>query len=402
MTSNVAWPTAEQDVPLPRGGLHCVVAIPARNEAELLPACLAALAAQRDELGAPLPKGSFEVVLLANNCTDCTIETARSFHLSLPYKLHLRHVRLEPGRANAGWARKLAMDQGAAALLRSSPCNGVILTTDADSRADSTWLAANLAEFAQGADAVAGFVDADPLDLMGLGAALLARGRLEDHYSRLVAEIWARCDPRAHDPWPNHRFASGASLALSLRAYLAVGGMPPPPVGEDAALLDALELAGLRVRHSMAAKVSTSCRLNGRAMGGAADTMRRRYLDCEAECDADMEPAICVWRRAAWRGWLRHWYELEDQAGFDAWARPLSIDDAHARVLAEDAGKTPFAAWWPRIEAATPRLRRKARLRPNDLPREIARARRLLAISGGGARPFPQQIEPIHRLPAPP
>jgi len=70
-----------------------------------------------------------------------------------------------------------------------------------------------LHEFGNGVDCVAGYIDAIPAEYIGLGGDFLSRGRLEDTYLRYIAEIYARCDPRPHDPWPNHRVSSGASLA---------------------------------------------------------------------------------------------------------------------------------------------------------------------------------------------
>jgi glycosyltransferase involved in cell wall biosynthesis len=53
-----------------------VVAIPAHNEARYIGGCLAAVALQRDEAGAPVEGGSFEILILANNCSDDTAEVA--------------------------------------------------------------------------------------------------------------------------------------------------------------------------------------------------------------------------------------------------------------------------------------------------------------------------------------
>ena len=61
---------------LPQSRLS-VVAIPAHNEAPCIAECLAALALQRDEIGAPMPSGSMEVLIFANNCTDETASIAR-------------------------------------------------------------------------------------------------------------------------------------------------------------------------------------------------------------------------------------------------------------------------------------------------------------------------------------
>ena len=54
-----------------------VVAIPVRDEEERLPACLRALAQQRDQLGQPIPPTLVRIVVFANNCTDQSASLAR-------------------------------------------------------------------------------------------------------------------------------------------------------------------------------------------------------------------------------------------------------------------------------------------------------------------------------------
>ena len=61
---------------LPQSKLS-VVAIPAHNEASYIADCLAALALQRDETGAPIERGSLEILIFANNCSDETVSIAR-------------------------------------------------------------------------------------------------------------------------------------------------------------------------------------------------------------------------------------------------------------------------------------------------------------------------------------
>jgi hypothetical protein len=77
----------------------------------------------------------------------------------------------------------------------------------------------------------------------------------------------------AGEPSPRHFYEGGASLALTLGAYREIGGAPTPPVGEDKALCEALRAKGRRVRHAKDVRVLTSCRLDGRAPDGAADTL---------------------------------------------------------------------------------------------------------------------------------
>ncbi len=85
-----------------------IVCIPARNEADRIGRCLAALAVQRDRNGAPVVPGSFAVLLLVNNSTDATAQAARSMARQVPYPLEVLEISLESG-ATAGGARRRAM-----------------------------------------------------------------------------------------------------------------------------------------------------------------------------------------------------------------------------------------------------------------------------------------------------
>lgn len=358
---------------------YAVVAIPAQDEAERIGACLAALMTQRDRFGAPVEAGRFEVLVYANNCADGTAATVRALAEASPHPVHVVGESLPRERANAGWARKRAMDLAATRLEAAGRHGGVILTTDADSCVAPTWISASFEAFASGADCVAGYIDAHPSEIVRLGPDFLRRGRLEDRYLRAVAEIYARCDPKPHDPWPNHRVSSGASLGVTLAAYLSIGGLPPRPVGEDAALTHALECAGFKVRHAMDVWVSTSCRFDGRARGGAADTMRHRHGVMDAPCDDDVEPAFNVVRRAVAKGTLRRLGERGMLERRD-WAARFGLTGSEAEAALAGYARFGFEEFWVRVSGASPLLRRGAALRPSDLPRQVERAEAVLAF----------------------
>ncbi len=326
----------------------------------------------------PLAFGSFSVLLLANNCRDATIDVARAFGKVAPFPLDVVDCHLPPSEAHAGGARRAAMDRAADRLETDGARDGVILTTDADSRAQPTWVAATLAGFTPGVDAVAGYIDADAEEYLALGSGFLHRGRLEDRYLSRVAELYALLDPRRHDPWPNHRVHSGAAIAVTLSAYRAIGGLPVRALGEDSALAQVLDEAGFLIRHSMDAVVTTSCRFDSRAPGGAGDTMRARHEDLEAPCDGDLEPADRLFRRARARGSLRRLH-ASAQLGDDlSWRRRLGLDRGEAAALSVAAADLPFARLWRQIEAKSLSLQLGAPLRPSDLPRQIEAIERLL------------------------
>lgn len=195
-----------------------------------------------------------------------------------------------------------------------------------------------------------------------LAALAIQRDRFGTPVPRILTEIYARCDPRPHDPWPNHRVSSGASFAVKLSAYRAVGGLPPKAVGEDIAFTDLLDRAGFRVRHSLDVSVTTSCRLDGRASVGAADTMRHRRDVPNAQCDAELEPALPTLRRAVLRGLLRKaWHERT----FDVALRRRRQSSEVARLIAKNCSFNDALQELCMQHPAT-------RLRPSDLPRQIA------------------------------
>ena len=376
-----------------------IVAIPACNEASRIEGCLAALATQRDPCGAPVPAGAFAILVYANNCSDDTVSVAESFAESCPHPIRVVPARHPPERANAGWARKLAMDLAAERLEAAGVANGLLLTTDADSLVSPTWFAATLAELERPVDCVAGYIDALPAEIMRLGSRFVARGRLEDRYLRLIAEIFARCDPRPHDPWPNHRVSSGASLAVTLEAYRGVGGMPAIALGEDSAFTQHLEAAGYAVRHAMSVTVATSCRFDGRAKGGAADTMRLRHAIDDAPCDDDIETTPRVLWRALLRGGLRRAHAA-GALHAPAWGRRLGFSEpAWHDTLARSEGPV-FEPLWHGLLKGSPALTQRRPLRPADLPRQIARAEALLVHLRSGAVTVPGTA-PADRHPRP-
>ena len=78
---------------------------------------------------------------------------------------------------------------------------------------------------------------------------------------------------RSSDPVHQHDHVYGANLAVRADAYLAVGGFPAVPHGEDQALVDRLQLSGYRLLRTAQVTVRTSGRLAARAPGGLADRL---------------------------------------------------------------------------------------------------------------------------------
>jgi glycosyltransferase involved in cell wall biosynthesis len=342
-----------------------VVAIPAKNEAKRIGACLAALQDQRDLDGRRLPPSAFKMVVLANDCSDNTANAARA--MADP-RVKVVELRLPSQHANAGGARRAAMEAAMALLPDGRP--GLVCTTDADSRPRPDWLAQILKSIQAGAQAVAGAVDFEPEEAQTLRFSALRR--LEGRYAALQAEVMARVDPETHNPWPNHIWAWGANLAVTADAYRRVGGLPPAPLAEDRAFIDALRRHDVPVRHCLEARVWTSARRQGRAPGGLASLVDDHVADDSAPCDCALEPIFGVYVRASLRRRLRAAYA--NLYPPQALSRRLAINPV---CLHQALAQPTFGAAWSLVEAASPRLSRR-RLALSDLPVQVRWAERLL------------------------
>ncbi|HEX8425346.1 glycosyltransferase [Hymenobacter sp.] len=264
----VLWPTTP-----PNARLLIGVIIPAKDEAENLPATLAALAAQTDLQGQPLDFASYEILVLANNCHDQTANVVRAFAQQHPaLALHVAEIALPPSEAHVGQARRLLMDEACRRLERITGPSGIIASTDADTRVAPTWLAATQQEMKAGADAVGGRIFPErPIRK----SCLVRRTHLRDATYRLLrAHLEALVDPDPADLWPRHHQHYGASLAITVAAYRQVGGLPIVPFLEDEALCQALRRYDLRLRHSPAVQVNTSARQAGRVAVGLSWQLR--------------------------------------------------------------------------------------------------------------------------------
>lgn len=286
------------------------IIIPARNEARRIGACLEALAPQLGRTAM--------IVLVANNCTDDTVRAARGALRGPCLRIVDRTLAAGQG---VGAARRLGCDIAA----RAAPQLRNLLTTDADCVPGPDWIAANLRHLAQ-VDAVCGAVS--PLSGESAILARIPAEAVHDEaaYRALVLRFYARVHPEPHNPLPHHGDAPGASLAVTLEAYGKAGGFADRRTAEDRDLVRRLRQNGMRVRHADDVRVAASCRLTGRAPGGMAQTLRDRLAGQRYVVDEALPPAE----------WL----------------------------LAE-AGKGTLPMWPPELPS-------QLRLRPADLPGQIA------------------------------
>lgn len=225
------------------------VVIPAHDEEVLLPAALEAVivAAGHPELAGV----RVLTVIVADACRDRTADVARRAG-ALVVPAHWRN----PGLARATGTERALHELGTA------DGDTWIAATDADSVVPPHWLAHHARHAAEGWDAVVGTVTTRT-------TATLGRRHQADY---------DRTRPPDGTPW-HHPHVHGANLGFTARAYRDVGGFPPLQVGEDRALVAALENRGHRILRTSAAPVLTSSRLRGRVRGGFASHLALLLAD---------------------------------------------------------------------------------------------------------------------------
>jgi glycosyltransferase involved in cell wall biosynthesis len=241
----------------PHRALRAVVVVPARDEEERIGGCLRALAKQ-----AAIAPEAYEVLVVLDGCSDGTAEAVLAIASANP-RLVVNTVALEPARG-VGRARRTGMDLACERLLAVGRPDGLIASTDADTRVAADWLAVQLELAAGGAQAIGGWVALAPEE-----AALLPAGVLAEREARATERL-AAVNAASDGPPAEHHHFSGASLALTVRAYRRCAAVGVAAALEDEALERALRGQGVEIVRTRAVHVETSARARGRAPRGLA------------------------------------------------------------------------------------------------------------------------------------
>lgn len=208
-----------------------VVVVPAHNERDRLPACLASVAAAAAQVDVPVT-----VTVVLDGCTDGTEATITGPVQAI--SISTRNV----GAARAAGFVAAAPDADAGIWLA---------TTDADTTVPATWLAKQVDHHRALTQGVVGTVTVDWQEHS-------PTTRL--HYDRLYS---------VSDGLHGH--VHGANLGMRADAYWNVGGFRPLRVGEDVDLVDRLLAAGTPLAWDADNPVLTSDRRDCRAQGGFGD-----------------------------------------------------------------------------------------------------------------------------------
>jgi len=261
---------------------EAIVVIPARDEEARIAACLRSLASQT------IGTDRFEVILVLDRCADRTGEVAAA----AAERMRLALTPLEGPGLGTGPARRLGMDAACRRLHELGRPQGLIASTDADTRPSSDWLARQLEHRDRGAAVIAGRIELDPDESEALPAALRDR-RERDAAARLRL---VRCE----DPDAAHHHFAGASLAITAAAYRAVGGLEPLQALEDEAFGARLAARGIPILRAPDVLVTTSARTTGRARRGlSVDLALARWLATRRYRAAQFPAAELARRRTA-------------------------------------------------------------------------------------------------------
>jgi hypothetical protein len=217
---------------------HVVVAIPARDEERLLPACLRSVTAAASVLRRARPGIPVSVAVALDGCTDRSAEVVGAWDVAV--------VRL-PG-SGVGAARDAAVESGLLALRHPPESSTWLACTDADTVVPGHWLLRHVMWAERGTDLVVG--TAEPVGV--------AR-----------AEALAAWHAR-HQLVEGHAHVHGANLGVRADRWRAVAGFGPLAVGEDVHLVERVRAATDRWVATDTTRVLTSGRSRSRVQHGFA------------------------------------------------------------------------------------------------------------------------------------
>ena len=231
---------------------HVAVLIPACNEEDLLPRCIASVLAAGHALPSDI---TFDVVIAIDSSTDKSLEIASEL-------VRGYGTVVSTNARSVGAARALAAE---VALARyAGPLNPSVdrlldrcwlANTDADCRVPPHWLSDQLLFARDGVEAIAGTVDVDSFEEHDCGVPERFRASYAIH------------------PDGSHPHIHGANLGVRADAYRRAGGWAELATAEDHDLWERLRLCGSRRVSIAKMKVITSGRRVGRAPFGFAGAL---------------------------------------------------------------------------------------------------------------------------------
>jgi len=219
---------------------HVIVAIPAKDEAELLGACLRSIHRAVQHARGLRAVASTTVVAL-DGCTDATPLVATEAGVAT----------VVTDDAGVGLARDAAVGFGLGVLGHPPLALTWVACTDADTEVPAQWLAEQLRVADEGVDLVLGTVQPATTDSQRLDA-------------------WRR----RHHLGEGHDHIHGANLGIRASTWTAAGGFGPLRAHEDVDLVARVRRNRCRWLATDTTRVTTSARIEGRVADGFAGYVR--------------------------------------------------------------------------------------------------------------------------------
>ena len=243
--------------------VHSCIIIPVKDEEEYIQQTLLSFVNQIDQYGEAIDSNQFEILVLANNCSDNSTDIIKTFQRIYPsLNIYLQEVTLSGKQANIGYVRKALMECAYNRL--SNNGGGIIMTTDGDTSVAPDWICQTIAEINSGADAVGGRILFYQDEVECLDQSTLSHFLKDEEYQLLIAELEGKIIGFDFDPVPRHHQHFNGSFAITTDCYARSGGIPQVEYLEDCAFFEKLQTIDAKVRHSNKVKVYTSARFAGR------------------------------------------------------------------------------------------------------------------------------------------
>jgi glycosyltransferase involved in cell wall biosynthesis len=218
------------------------VVIPARNEENWLPTCLAALDAARVHILHTVPRVFVTVTVVLDRCTDNSGNAARSFP----------GISIITGNFGSVGAARDAGIRFALGRSRSLPERTWVANTDADTLVPRDWLVRHY-HLSSKYQLVLGTVQPTTTA-----------------YNTSRLQKWSQ----TYTPGDGHHHVHGANLGIGGKTYLDLGGFHPLTHDEDVNLTNRAKAQNVTWTASGSIRVTTSSRTVGRVPSGFSTYLR--------------------------------------------------------------------------------------------------------------------------------
>lgn len=324
------------------------IIIPVKDEEEYIVKTLSSFANQVDIYGQAIDRNLFEILVLANNCSDKSVQLIKKFQLDNPdLNVYLEERTLIKAQANIGYVRRKLMECAYGRLIKNG--GGIIMTTDGDTSAAPDWLHQTSLEIEKGADAVGGRILLYADEFESMDESIRLHHLKDEKYHLLIAELEAKISNCNFDPVPRHHQHFNGSFAITTNCYERSGGVPIVEQLEDCAFFERLKTIDAKVRHSCNVIVYTSARCVGRTKVGLSYQLGIWKNLGESVDDYLVESCDSITMRLTQKKSLMKLWKMKNdinEANFNREIREILLPDHFNRTIYRSFLKSPYFGQW--------------------------------------------------------